>query len=221
MDLRMRADNHAANLLRVATNAVMSVPGEVPEACRQGGKTVGKPSPEKRRDDREKAARVTEQLSILTTMTTADLAAKFEALTGRPARTRNRQWLRKRVAWHIQAAEYGGLSEAALAKIDELAPLAMKLFAPGAKRRATRSQPAPAATKQPTRDPRLPEPGALLRRVYEGRVIEVTVSDDAFVMNGTRYRSLSKIAREVTGTPWNGFAFFGLGGRAGKGQGAA
>ena len=54
-------------------------------------------------------------------MTGADLAAKFEELFGSPARTRNKQYLRKRLAWEIQARIEGGLSERALQWIDELA----------------------------------------------------------------------------------------------------
>jgi hypothetical protein len=179
---------------------------------------VGKPSPKQRHDDREKVSRVTEQLAALATMTTADLASKFEELTGRQARSRNRAWLRKRVGWHLQAAEYGGLSDAALAKIDELAPLAMKLFGEGRKRSQRPSTIAAQRPAGPARDPRLPEPGTVLRRSYGGDEHAVSVLADGFEYAGQRYRSLSKIAREITGTPWNGFTFFGC--RAAEGEGA-
>jgi len=59
---------------------------------------MGRRSPERLKDERERAARVAQALAGLAVMTTADLAAKFEALTGRPPRSRNRAWLRKRVA---------------------------------------------------------------------------------------------------------------------------
>lgn len=209
------------NLMRGPDHAVMSPPGEAPEASRQGGNPVGKPTPKARREDREKAARVAEQLAALTSMTTADLAAKFEALTGRVPRSRNKQWLRKRVAWHLQAAEYGGLSDAALAKIDELIPLALKLYGPGARRRGKGSAAPKQAEAESNRDPRLPAPGTALQRAYGGKTHEVLVLDKGFEFRGERYRSLSKIAREITGTPWNGFAFFGLTGLAPQREHAA
>lgn len=168
---------------------------------------MGKPSPAQRREDRERAKRVTEQLANLGSMTTAQLAARLEELSGRPSRTRNRQYLRKRVAWHLQAAEYGGLSKAALATIDELAPLAMKLFDP-ATRRGRRSAKITEGRAN-ARDPRLPKPGSILTRAHGGEVHEVTVLEAGFEYRGSHYGSLSKVAREITGSQWNGFTFFG------------
>lgn len=196
------------NLIRSASHAVMSPTGGPPEAVRQGGTNVGKPTPAQRRDDRETTARVAKQLAALATMTTVELAARFAELTGQLPRNRNRAYLRKRVAWHLQAAEYGGLSEAALAKIDELAPAAMKRFAQSSRRRRVRPDPGAKRTSA-ARDPRLPNPGVVIRRVYGGDVHEVTVLEDGFEYRGRGFRSLSKIAREITGTPWNGFTFFG------------
>jgi hypothetical protein len=43
-----------------------------------------------------------------------------------------------------------------------------------------------------------------------GRTYDVLVLDDRFSWQGTRYRSLSAIARQITGTPWSGSLFFGL-----------
>jgi hypothetical protein len=176
---------------------------------------VGKPTPAQRRDDRETTARVAEQLAALATMSTAELATRFAELTGQRPRTKNRAHLRKRVAWHLQAAEYGGLSEAALAKVDELAPIAMKRF-DAARRRRGRTELDPKGKGSRTgtaRDPRLPDPGVVISRVYGGDKHEVTVLDDGFEYRGQWFRSLSKIAREITGTPWNGFTFFGCGSR--------
>ena len=60
---------------------------------------------------------------------------------------------------------------------------------------------------------RLPEPGTVLKRRYQLREIVVKVLEDGFEYQSRRYRSLSAIAREVTGTQWNGMLFFGLVGR--------
>lgn len=59
------------------------------------------------------------------------------------------------------------------------------------------------------------KPGTRLFREWQGAVHEVTVSDDGYVYRDQRYRSLSQIARDITGTHWSGPAFFGL-----KGAGA-
>jgi hypothetical protein len=63
------------------------------------------------------------------------------------------------------------------------------------------------------------KPGTRLIREWQGAVYEVTVSEDGFVYRDQRYRSLSQIARAITGTRWSGPAFFGLNG-AGAGKAA-
>jgi hypothetical protein len=57
--------------------------------------------------------------------------------------------------------------------------------------------------------PRL-KPGTRLLREWQGRTHEVLVSDNGFVWQQARYRSLSQIARAITGTSWSGPVFFGL-----------
>ncbi len=52
--------------------------------------------------------------------------------------------------------------------------------------------------------------GTRLRRLYQGKVHEVTSTNDGFIYDGRSYRSLSEIARHITGTRWNGRIFFGL-----------
>jgi len=54
------------------------------------------------------------------------------------------------------------------------------------------------------------KPGTRLVREWQGRTYEVLVLDDGFSWQGTRYRSLSAIARQITGTAWSGPLFFGL-----------
>jgi hypothetical protein len=54
------------------------------------------------------------------------------------------------------------------------------------------------------------KPGTRLVREWQGRTYDVLVLDDGFSWQGTRYRSLSAIARKITGTPWSGPLFFGL-----------
>ena len=66
------------------------------------------------------------------------------------------------------------------------------------------------ARSQPQRDWRLPPAGTLLTRRLRDRQIIVKVLADGFEFDSRRYRSLSAIAREVTGTRWNGLLFFRL-----------
>jgi hypothetical protein len=70
------------------------------------------------------------------------------------------------------------------------------------------------ATGEPRkpRDPRVPAVGTVIRRVYDGQVHEVTVCAEGFEYAEKRYKTLSAIAKLVTGTRWNGFLFFGLNG---------
>jgi hypothetical protein len=54
------------------------------------------------------------------------------------------------------------------------------------------------------------KPGTRLMREWQGRTYEVVVLDDGLSWQGTQYRSLSAIARRITGTAWSGPLFFGL-----------
>ena len=66
----------------------------------------------------------------------------------------------------------------------------------------------------------LGQPGTQFLREWQGRTHVVTVNDDGdFVYQGTDYRSLSKVARAITGTRWSGPAFFGLTGSGVKSDG--
>jgi hypothetical protein len=54
------------------------------------------------------------------------------------------------------------------------------------------------------------KPGTRLIRVWQGETHSVLVLEDGFEWNGTRYRSLSLVAKTITGTNWNGWTFFGV-----------
>jgi hypothetical protein len=140
-------------------------------------------------------------VAALPRMTTGQLAELYLDLFGDETRSRNRRYLIRRLAFALQARDEGSLSDRAARRIDELMALA-----PPA-RPIPRGRVRPIS---PRRDPRLPSPGTLLRRIYRGQQHTVEVVSDGFLYEGTVYRSLSRIAREITGTRWNGFAFFGL-----------
>ena len=162
------------------------------------------------RRDRAVAAGLAAQLTALERMTVSELAARYREVFEVPTRSRNKAYLRKRVAWRIQELAEGGLSPRALARIEELAPLAPVRW------RARQPSPAPALTvvataaSEPERDPRLPPPGSVIVRVHGGVEHRATVLDDGFEYGGAHYPTLSQLARAITGTPWNGYLFFGL-----------
>jgi hypothetical protein len=60
------------------------------------------------------------------------------------------------------------------------------------------------------RDPRLPPPGTTIKKEYRGETYEVLVLAAGFEFRGERFNSLSRLARTIAGTPWNGFIFFDL-----------
>lgn len=60
------------------------------------------------------------------------------------------------------------------------------------------------------RDIRLPQRGDVLSRSYKGQQITVRVLESGFEYEGRRFRSLSAIAKSVTGAQWNGLLFFGI-----------
>jgi hypothetical protein len=161
------------------------------------------------------------QLAALGPMSVSQLMARYRELYGEPTHSRNGGYLRKRLAWRIQELAEGGLSPRTLAKIAELGDELPERW------RRRRAEPLPEAPATPTativspvpapaspaskhRDPRLPPIGTVLTRVYEGVAHEVAVESEGFGFGGKQFKTLSAIARQITGTQWNGYSFFGL-----------
>jgi hypothetical protein len=136
----------------------------------------------------------------------AFLKTKYRDLFGEESKSSNRQYLFRRIAWRMQANSEGGLSERARQRAAEIANDA------DLRTRAPRdfAERASWARSHSRRDWRLPCPGTLLTRKHDRRQIIVKVLDDGFEYESRHYKSLSAIAREVTGTRWNGLLFFGL-----------
>lgn len=162
---------------------------------------------------------VQEAIVAVESMNVPALRAKYREVFKEDSRSNNGPYLRKRIQYRLQEIAYGGLSERARARIKELVvdtpfrrrgfPIAkgMAAAAPGA---STSEPAAPAANPATKRDPRLPPPGTTLRRQYGTDLHIVVVEENGFVFRGQRHETLSKIARLITGTSWNGFTFFGL-----------
>ena len=161
---------------------------------------------------REGVANITERLAALRSMTVAQLRERYLEVFDEPTRSRNKDWLFKKIAWRIQELAEGGLSEQALASIDELAedvPVRWRQPRRQADAPTTEADDTDAEAQEP-RDPRLPPAGTVLTRAYKGVEHKLTVLDDGFEYRGERHASLSKLARDITGTNWNGFLFWGL-----------
>ncbi len=163
-------------------------------------------------------ASVVGEIDALRRMTVGELKAKWRELYGEDSRSCNRAYLWRRLAWRVQELAYGGLSERAKARIEELNRDGdLRMLPPrGWAQSVEAASDAPTGERgRPVRDPRLPRPGSTLSRLYHGQEIRVLVLEDGFEWNGRHFKSLSALAREVTGQRWNGLLFFGLTKRGG------
>lgn len=157
------------------------------------------------------ALSVPNELAALRRMSTDQLRAKFAETFGEEPRSRHKQWLVKRIIWRIQANAEGDLSARARRRAMELANDAdLRVSAP---RDLAVADVGHTATKPFVAAERLPMPGAMLTREYRGRTIRVLVLPKGFEFDGQIYRSLSAVAKAVTGAHWNGYHFFGLQGK--------
>ena len=137
--------------------------------------------------------------------TVAQLHHRYLEVFGEPSRSNHKQFLVRRIAWRLQALAEGDLSERARDRALSLARDAdLRLRAPG----ATSRQSIQFAGRR--RDPRLPQPGTTLTRIFRDRTVTVQVLEQGFQYEDRVYRSLSAVARHISGTQWNGFSFFQL-----------
>lgn len=161
------------------------------------------------------------ELAAMEQMTVGQLHDRYVEVFGEPVRSRHRQYLIRRIAWRLQANAEGGLSERALRRAEELANDADVRVTPprgptscdGGRHDGltwVRVPVGTAAARAAASDPRLPPVGGQLTRKYKSRAIHVTVLADGFEYLGERYKSLSAIAKTITGSHMNGFRFFGL-----------
>lgn len=157
------------------------------------------------------ALNVTKEVSAMQRMTVKELRRKFAEVFGDETRSGNKAWLIKRIAWRIQANAEGGLSERARQRAHELACDAdIRLSPPKIKTATTAATETVTAAISFSDDARLPVPGTILVREYKGRSVQVRVLEKGFEFEGEMYRSLSAVAKTVTGSHVNGFQFFRL-----------
>ena len=152
---------------------------------------------------------IVEQIMNLKTKSLDDLKAKYEELfKGEKAPSNNKTYLWRKIAYRIQEIELGGLSTATQERIGELIdrydPVNNKSLRP----EETSEEIPP--KKRPSRDRRLPIPGTIITKEYKGKVLEVKILEAGFEYCGKIYKTLTAIAKDVTGAHWNGYLFFNL-----------
>jgi len=140
---------------------------------------------------------VLRQLATLQTMTLEQLREKWLDLYGNEPPRYKKQFLIKRLAYRIQELFYGGLSETAKTRLRQIA----------------QDDPVATVERKVSEERKSNEnilSGTRFVRVWNDRRYEVTARENCFEYDGRVFRSLSAVAREITGTRWNGKVFFGL-----------
>ena len=134
------------------------------------------------------------RLAALKTAPTPALKAQWRDLFESEPPPYNRRFLESRLAYRIQELAYGGLKPET---VERLEVLGEELYGKSSGKRRSRNQDRPIA-------------GTRLIREWKGVEHSVTVRDEDFDYEGRPYKSLSAIARAITGSRWNGWVFFGL-----------
>ncbi len=139
------------------------------------------------------------RLTALQVASTADLKQQWRNIFAAEPPPYNRPYLQSRLAYRIQELAYGGLRPETKARLEALGE---QLDGGNIVLRRIRADGRPLA-------------GTQLVREWQGVQHVVTVLRDGFEFEGRPYRSLSALARHITGTRWNGWTFFGLKGQRG------
>jgi len=151
---------------------------------------------------RERTAGLVAELARIQGLSTGQLRTEFERLSGRPTGSWNRTWLVRKVSWLAQEAARQASDGVGLptlvAEVRDV-PRSPNLDSPIL------------VTGRGVRDPQLPRPGTEIAKVYRGLRLTVRVLEGAYQWNGQIYRSLTAIAKAVSGQPFiNGKLFFGV-----------
>jgi hypothetical protein len=160
---------------------------------------------------------VGKEVAALQRMTVKELRARYADVFGEETPANNKGWLVKRIAWRLQAVAEGGLSERARQRAVELANDAdLRLSPPKAKAGPAVAERTRTAALRVKGDDRLPLPGTVITRAYKGESLHVKVLPHGFEFEGEVYKSLSAVARAITGQHCNGYYFFRLGKEEGR-----
>ncbi|MEJ8570765.1 DUF2924 domain-containing protein [Microbaculum marinum] len=135
------------------------------------------------------------RLAALKTTPILELKQQWRELFDSEPPPFNRRYLESRLAYRIQELAYGGLKPETIRRLEQLGE---ELDGGDRSKRRIRA------------DRDRPITGTRLLREWQGVEQIVTVTADGFEWQGRPYKSLSSIARAITGTRWNGWVFFGL-----------
>ena len=134
-----------------------------------------------------------------------ELQKRYKELYGEDSTGTHKTYLWRKIAYKLQEQEYGSLSAKAKGKlkalIEEFDPINNKALRP--------DKPAPCHPSI-SKDKRLPIPGTVITKEYKNAKYRVKVLEKGFEYNGKIYKTLSAIAKEITGAHWNGYLFFNL-----------
>lgn len=190
---RVRLEAGRSDVMRRNGSAEPGLPGPDHPSSLDGGAPVA------RRNGATTADTIVDRLKALEQMDSTALRVEWRRLYRSPAPKRvARNLLMLGVAWKIQERAYGGLGAATKRRLAELAKTLER------NGDVTRNRVA------------LLKPGAKLVREWHGETHTVTIVEDGFEWNGRQWRSLSAIAKLITGVHWSGPRFFGLNGKAGQ-----
>jgi hypothetical protein len=154
---------------------------------------------------------IAKEVAALHRLTTKQLQDRYANVFGEATQANNRAWLVKRVAWRLQALAEGDLSERARQRAAELANLAdLRSSPPRTSVVSEELERTHTGTLKDHDDDRLPPPGTVLTRLYKGETLQVKVLDHGFEFEGQVFRSLSAVAKHITGSHYNGYLFFRL-----------
>ncbi len=157
------------------------------------------------------------EVAAMKRMTVNELRARYAEVFGEETNGRHKEWLIRRIAWRIQAQAEGDISER---------PATGRRIGPQHRHSndgPEGAEPAPAETGQRktatphlSPDRRLPVAGQEIAREYKGQTLIVRVLPHGFEFDGEVYKSLSAVAKAITGQHCNGYHFFRLGGQGGQ-----
>jgi hypothetical protein len=135
---------------------------------------------------------MSEQIADLLALDIKELRTRWQGVFGSPAwKGASRDLLLRGLAYRTQEIAEGGLSKSSLRNLARLAGDG-------------------SVVREPRSSTLRLKPGTRLLREWRGETHQVTVMDAGFEYRGSRYESLSEIARLITGTRWSGPLFFGL-----------
>ncbi|MDP2922649.1 MAG: DUF2924 domain-containing protein [Candidatus Omnitrophota bacterium] len=149
------------------------------------------------------------EIMALKEMSLGELEKKYEAIFDRKkAPSNNKVYLWRKIAYRIQELEHGGLSSEVQGKIEKFIqkydPVNNKSL------RSIINTNGSSKKSKLSRDKRLPIPGTVITKEYKGIKLQIKAIESGFEYNNKTYKSLTSIAKEVTGAHWNGYLFFNL-----------